>query len=65
MENLSLGEGYVRINLPTIVRATPKALLIEIDGVEVWVPKSACKVHHKQKLMDVKEWVYEKEIAKI
>jgi hypothetical protein len=52
---MSFGEEEepVKVKSAKVKRETPRALLIEIDGEEKWVPKSC--VHDDSEVFDAKE----------
>lgn len=45
------------INYDELVTETEAAWLLSIDGREVWLPKSQCRIYEKTKVIYVPEWL--------
>lgn len=41
----------------TLIRETPKAYFLDLEGTEVWLPKSQVKFNAKEQKVEVPTWL--------
>jgi len=63
-------DNYESLGYVTVLKITSKAVLVESDGEEIWIPQSvifeddlADLVEDEMCEINVKQWFYDKELA--
>jgi hypothetical protein len=62
LDELETEDGYTRLGkiADKVLRETPKALLVVVDGAEQWLPRSQCRMDDEGGIW-ASDWILEKE----
>ena len=52
-----MNDNNVEVDYDTLKFTTPKAICVEIDGEEYWLPKSQCKLVEDANKVEMPEWL--------